>query len=168
MLAALLAAYAAAWLAISQLPLAPALLAVALSGLALWRGLRQQGWLGVPLPQLEVSARGELIAHWPSHAEQVGVRADSLALPWLIVLKLNTQRGRLALLLTVDSAPPTPCAGCGCICAGRSRRPSPDGTLPDIMSQNLTLADWLTRLEALNINSIDLGLDRGPCATPWG
>jgi toxin CptA len=101
----LLAAYAAAWLAISQLPLAPALLAVALSGLALWRGLRQQGWLGVPLPQLEVSARGELIAHWPSHAEQVGVRADSLALPWLIVLKLNTQRGRLALLLTVDSAP---------------------------------------------------------------
>ncbi|MFO1234226.1 MAG: bifunctional tetrahydrofolate synthase/dihydrofolate synthase [Rivihabitans pingtungensis] len=28
------------------------------------------------------------------------------------------------------------------------------------MSQNLTLADWLTRLEALNINSIDLGLDR--------
>ncbi|MFO1234227.1 MAG: protein YgfX [Rivihabitans pingtungensis] len=105
LLAALLAAYAAAWLAISQLPLAPALLAVALSGLALWRGLRQQGWLGAPLPQLEVSARGELIAHWPSHAEQVGVRADSLALPWLIVLKLNTQRGRLALLLTVDSAP---------------------------------------------------------------
>lgn len=105
LLAALLAAYAAAWLAISQLPLAPALLAVALSGLALWRGLRQQGWLGVPLPQLEVSARGELIAHWPSHAEQVDVRADSLALPWLIVLKLNTQRGRLALLLTVDSAP---------------------------------------------------------------
>ena len=79
----LLAAYAAAWLAISQLPLAPALLAVALSRLALWRGLRQQGWLGAPLPQLEVSARGELIAHWPSHAEQVGVRADSLALPWL-------------------------------------------------------------------------------------
>lgn len=105
LLAALLAAYAAAWLAISQLPLAPALLAVALSGLALWRGLRQQGWLGAPLPQLEVSARGELIAHWPSHAEQVDVRADSLALPWLIVLKLNTQRGRLALLLTVDSAP---------------------------------------------------------------
>lgn len=28
------------------------------------------------------------------------------------------------------------------------------------MSQDLTLADWLTRLEALNINSIDLGLDR--------
>lgn len=105
LLAALLAAYAAAWLAISQLPLAPALLAVALSGLALWRGLRQQGWLGAPLPQLEVGARGELIAHWPSHAEQVDVRADSLALPWLIVLKLNTQRGRLALLLTVDSAP---------------------------------------------------------------
>lgn len=103
LLAALLAAYAAAWLAICQLPLMLALPAVALSGLALWRGLRQQGWLGLPLPQLEVGARGELIAHWPSHAEQVGVRADSLALPWLIVLKLNTQRGRLALLLTVDS-----------------------------------------------------------------
>lgn len=28
------------------------------------------------------------------------------------------------------------------------------------MSQDLTLADWLARLEALNINSIDLGLDR--------
>lgn len=105
LLAALLAAYAAAWLAISQLPLAPALLTQAAPQGQPAQRHRQQGWLGVPLPQLEVSARGELIAHWPSHAEQVGVRADSLALPWLIVLKLNTQRGRLALLLTVDSAP---------------------------------------------------------------
>lgn len=103
-LAMLLAVLALAMQAAWHVPPA-GLLAAPLLLWPLWRAARQSGWLGAALPELAVTARGELILQHAGYAEAVSVAADSYVSPWLVVLQLDTLHGRQTLLLTVDSAP---------------------------------------------------------------
>ena len=103
-LAVLLAVLVLAALAARYVPPA-SLLAAPLLPWPAWRAARQSGWLGAALPELAVTARGELILQHAGYAEAVSVAADSYVSPWLMVLQLDTLHGRQTLLLTVDSAP---------------------------------------------------------------
>lgn len=103
-LAVLLAVLVLAALAARYVPPA-SLLAAPLLLWPIWRAARQSGWLGAILPELAVTARGELILQHAGYAEAVSVAADSYVSPWLMVLQLDTLHGRQVLLLTVDSAP---------------------------------------------------------------
>ncbi len=68
---------------------------------ALWLPLRRLGWLGGRLEVVDIDAQGGLACA----GEPVRVLADSVATPWLIVLRLERRQGRSSLVLLPDSAP---------------------------------------------------------------